>query len=83
MAIKFESERIPCTAVNHSKCDFLGGRLPEVVAYVNRTTKESCPRSGPGTSKFKRMQLHVYMIWECLHASRKSVATAARKVPCT
>lgn len=83
MAIKFESERIPCKAVNHPNCDYFGGRLPEVVAYVNRTTKGSFPRSGPDTSTFRRMQLHVYMIWECLHASRKLVAADAREVPCT
>ena len=61
MTIKFESERIPCTAVNHPKCDYFGGHLPEVVAYVNRTTKGSFPRRGPDTFSFRRMQLlHLY-----------------------
>ena len=86
MAIKFESERIPYTAVNNPKCDYFGVRLPEVVAYVNRTTKESFPRSGPGTSTYAIARLYDMRVLACIakiSRSRRQESTQHITIPVT
>ena len=73
-AIKFESERIPYTAVAYRRWSH----------NVNRTTKGSFPRSGPDTSTFKSLyDMGVLACIAKISRSRRQESTLHITMPVT